>query len=124
MTVDEVLAALKREATSEIRDGMTRYAIPNDRAFGVGVRSMRALAKRIGPDHALAAALWETGWYEARPVAEQLVDRRRRRGRRIGDAPGRESRGPVGAERGDRNVDQVGPQLVGSLLHTRHDGRI
>ena len=74
MTVDEVLAALRREAMSEIREGMTRYAIPNDRAFGVSVRAMRALAKRIGTDHALAAALWGTGWYEARTVAGYIDD--------------------------------------------------
>jgi 3-methyladenine DNA glycosylase AlkD len=45
---------------------MARYAIPSDNAFGVAVGDIRRLAKDIGRDHALAAALWETGWYEAR----------------------------------------------------------
>jgi len=35
--------------------------------------AMQKVAKRLGKDHALAAALWETGWYEARTVAA-LVD--------------------------------------------------
>jgi 3-methyladenine DNA glycosylase AlkD len=34
---------------------------------------MQRVAKRLGRDHALAAALWDTGWYEARTVAA-LID--------------------------------------------------
>ena len=35
--------------------------------------AMQRIAKPLAPDHGLAAALWETGWYEARTVA-CLVD--------------------------------------------------
>lgn len=52
---------------------MARYGLPSERAFGVTVAAMRAQAKRIGRDHALAAALWKNGWYEARMMAS-LVD--------------------------------------------------
>jgi 3-methyladenine DNA glycosylase AlkD len=52
---------------------MARYAIPSDRAFGVSVGMLRQLAKRLGHDHDLAAALWKSGWYEARMLAT-LVD--------------------------------------------------
>jgi 3-methyladenine DNA glycosylase AlkD len=31
--------------------------------------NIRALAKRLGRDHQLALALWDTGWYEARMLA-------------------------------------------------------
>lgn len=55
--------------TKAIRDGMARYGIPSDHAFGVPVGSIQALAKRLGRSHALAAALWDTGWYEARMLA-------------------------------------------------------
>jgi 3-methyladenine DNA glycosylase AlkD len=45
---------------------MARYNVPSDRAFGVSMKNIQLLAKQLGRDHALAAALWETGWYEAR----------------------------------------------------------
>ena len=81
MNKDEVLAWLELTGTRTTVEGMTRYGIPNDRAFGVPVGVMRAQAKKIGKDHDLAAALWETGWYEARMMATfvdapQLVTRR------------------------------------------------
>jgi len=67
---DETLAALKQEAKPAIRDSMgPKYGIHTDKAFGVSMASMKALAKRIGKDHALAATLWDTGWYEARMLA-------------------------------------------------------
>jgi 3-methyladenine DNA glycosylase AlkD len=48
---------------------MARYAIRSEKVFGVSVADTRALAKRLGRDHALAGALWETGWHEARMLA-------------------------------------------------------
>ena len=45
---------------------MTRYGIPSDNALGVSVADIRLLAKQIGRNHELAAALWQTGVYEAR----------------------------------------------------------
>ena len=48
---------------------MARYAIPSDKAFGVSMGNMQLLAKRLGRNHELAAALWDTGWYEARMLA-------------------------------------------------------
>jgi 3-methyladenine DNA glycosylase AlkD len=64
-----VLARLKRLGTKRVRDGMARYGIPSDKAFGVSVGAMRQLAKRLGRNHELAVALWDTGWYEARMLA-------------------------------------------------------
>jgi 3-methyladenine DNA glycosylase AlkD len=48
---------------------MARYGIPSDKAFGVSVGALRQYAKRLGPKHELAAALWKSGWYEARMLA-------------------------------------------------------
>ncbi len=67
--VQAVLADLKRLATKKVRDGMARYGLPSDKALGVPVGVMQKLAKRLGPNHELAAALWDTGWYEARMLA-------------------------------------------------------
>ncbi len=69
---DEVLGAiawLKRHSSKRTRDGMARYGIPSDKAFGVTVANIHVLAKRLGRNHELAAALWETSVYEARMLA-------------------------------------------------------
>ncbi|MGI8735623.1 MAG: DNA alkylation repair protein [Pyrinomonadaceae bacterium] len=69
---DEVQAALtwlKRHSTKRTREGMARYGIPSDNALGVSVADIRVLAKRLGRNHELAAALWRTGCYEARMLA-------------------------------------------------------
>lgn len=68
-TADEVIATLQRTGTKKVRDDMARYAIPSDKAFGVSVGSLKQLAKKVGRSHELAAALWESGWYEARMLA-------------------------------------------------------
>lgn len=60
---------LKRHASRATRDGLARYAIPADRAFGVSMRDVQALAKQIGRRHDLAIGLWGTGFYEARLLA-------------------------------------------------------
>ena len=53
---------------------MARYAIPSDHAIGVAMRDIKALGKTIGRNHDLAAALWETGVYEARMLASFVDD--------------------------------------------------
>ena len=63
------VAELKRLGTKKTREGMARYAIPSANAFGVSVGQIQEIAKRLGRDHELAQALWETGWYEARMLA-------------------------------------------------------
>jgi 3-methyladenine DNA glycosylase AlkD len=45
---------------------MARYGISATKVFGVSVGALQRLAKRLGRDHGLAEALWDTGWYEAR----------------------------------------------------------
>jgi 3-methyladenine DNA glycosylase AlkD len=67
------LTWLERRASKATRDGMARYGVPSDNAIGVTMANMKVLAKQIGPSHEVAAALWETGMYEARMVAA-LVD--------------------------------------------------
>lgn len=50
-------------------EGMARFGINTDRAFGVGLSVLRPLARKIRRDHARAAALWQSGWREARLLA-------------------------------------------------------
>ncbi len=74
MTPEEAIEDLKRLATKKTLNGMDRYGIPNDRAFGVTMGDMKRFAKQLGTDHRLATALWKTGWYEARTVAVFVDD--------------------------------------------------
>jgi 3-methyladenine DNA glycosylase AlkD len=71
--VEAALAWLKRKSTKRDRENMPRFGIVARKAFGVSMANVRALAKRLGRNHELAASLWDTGWYEARMLAS-LVD--------------------------------------------------
>ncbi len=65
--VQAVLKSLKRLANKRVREDMSqRYGIYTDKAFGVSMSNIQKVARPLGRNHELAAALWETGWYEAR----------------------------------------------------------
>jgi len=51
---------------------MARYGINAKNTYGVPVPRLRALAKQIGKDHALAQQLWASGVHEARILASML----------------------------------------------------
>lgn len=68
------VAALKARASEATRVGLTRYAIPNDNAFGVAMRDVQAIAKTLGRDAELAEALWQTELYDARMLACHVGD--------------------------------------------------
>lgn len=72
--VVQVVAELRKLGSKKHRDGYARYGIPADRAFGIPMGTIQALAKKLGKDHALAAELWQTGWYEARLLCAYLDD--------------------------------------------------
>ena len=71
--VSAVLTWLERRGTKRDREGMARYGIRAPKIFGVSMAAMQSLAKRLGNDHELALALWDTGWYEAR-ILTAFVD--------------------------------------------------
>jgi 3-methyladenine DNA glycosylase AlkD len=73
--VDEALRWLERRGTKKVREEMlTRYGITAPKAFGVSVGTIQQLGKKLGRDHDLAAALWDTGWYEARLLTAYVDD--------------------------------------------------
>lgn len=72
--VEPVLAWLKQHSSKAVRDGMARYAIPSEHAYGVAMKDIKALGKRLGRNHALALALWDTGVYEARMLVSFVGD--------------------------------------------------
>lgn len=58
--VEAVLASLPRQADPKVLADMgPRYGLVVDKAMGVPMNRMQAVAKAAGRDHALAEALWE-----------------------------------------------------------------
>jgi 3-methyladenine DNA glycosylase AlkD len=71
---EQVLDELRALGDPAAREGMARFGITTDRAYGVSVTTLRGVAKRLGTDHALAQALWDTGVHEARILAALVED--------------------------------------------------
>ena len=71
---DEVLERLRSLGDARNVEGMARYGIRVTKAFGVSAPNLRALAKEIGRDHALAGQLWRTGIHDARCLAALIED--------------------------------------------------
>lgn len=71
-----ILAELKRNASPQYKADMAkRYGIvTNAPVYGVPVAKLRAIAKRIGPDHALAQQLWASNIHDARMLATMVDD--------------------------------------------------
>jgi 3-methyladenine DNA glycosylase AlkD len=73
MTYAEVVAELERLGDPESANEMARFGITPERTWGVRMPELRALGKRIGTDHELAARLWSRDVRETRILAS-LVD--------------------------------------------------
>lgn len=74
MKLDEILRELERKGNPHSIKGMARFGIQTERAFGVSVPELRALAHRIGTNHVLAGELWNTRIHEARLLAGMVED--------------------------------------------------
>jgi 3-methyladenine DNA glycosylase AlkD len=68
------LTWLKGHSTRRTLEGMVRYSIPSDHAYGVAMKDIKALGTTLGRNHALAGDLWATGVYEARMLASFVGD--------------------------------------------------
>jgi len=64
--VQAALSWLEQKSTQRDRENLARFGITASKAFGVSMANIQMLAKRLGRNHELAIALWDTGWYEAR----------------------------------------------------------
>ncbi|MBA3284169.1 MAG: DNA alkylation repair protein [Nitrosopumilus sp.] len=73
-TVNQIIsepAKLKNETNLQ---GMARFGIATDKAFGIKLPVLREIAKPYKSNHDLALALWETGWHECRLLAVFIDD--------------------------------------------------
>jgi 3-methyladenine DNA glycosylase AlkD len=73
-TAKEIITQLRSLGDEHNLAGMARYGIRTERSFGVKGTDLKQLARRYKGDHALALALWNTGWREARILAAYIGD--------------------------------------------------
>lgn len=71
-----VIADLKRNGSPQFRvDMVRRYGIvTSDETFGTPMAKIKAIAKSLGKNHALARELWDTEIYEGRIIASMVGD--------------------------------------------------
>ncbi len=72
-TIKEIISYFRSIKNPANIEGMKRYGIAADKAFGVNIPVIRNLAKQLKYNHKLAHELWKTGIHEARILAF-LVD--------------------------------------------------
>jgi 3-methyladenine DNA glycosylase AlkD len=72
VTVEEILRDLRQHGDSRNLEGLTRFGIRAQAAYGVPTPYMQKLAKKLGKNHELAQKLWATGVREARHVAAYI----------------------------------------------------
>ena len=73
MTFEQTMAELQSYANPQAVEGMARFGIRSDNVLGISIPTLRAMAKRIGKNHALALELWDSGIHEAQILAS-LID--------------------------------------------------
>jgi 3-methyladenine DNA glycosylase AlkD len=76
MTAQQILRDFEAQGSERNREGMKRFGINVERAFGVSMTAVRGYARTHGLKrrHALALELWETGMHEARLLASIVDD--------------------------------------------------
>ncbi len=74
MNLKQALSWLEKNGTRRAVEGLARYGIVAERAYGVTMGQLKSLKRQLGTDHELSLALWDTGWYEARLLAALVGD--------------------------------------------------
>lgn len=72
--VEQIIHELKKYESNNNREGMKRFGINVDKAFGISVAKLRRIAKTVGKDHQLALHLWKTEIHEVRILASMIDD--------------------------------------------------
>ena len=71
-TVNEIIEELKLLSTADHYAKLSHFGINAAKAYGVKIPLLRQLAKKIGKNHELALALWDTDVHEARLLASMI----------------------------------------------------
>ena len=73
MSAEQVLQELRLLASEKAREAQKYFGIHKE-TIGITTPELRAFARRIGKNHELGLALWQTGVHEARHVAVFISD--------------------------------------------------
>jgi 3-methyladenine DNA glycosylase AlkD len=76
MHLNDVLAELERLGSPDVKAIKARFAITAEQSHGIFLKDIKALAKRIGRNDALALELFDSGIYEARVLCSKLYNPR------------------------------------------------
>jgi 3-methyladenine DNA glycosylase AlkD len=71
--LDAALQLLRAQARPEALGAMAGFGLTGAARLGLAVPSLRALGKQLGPDHALALALWDTAIPDAQILASLVA---------------------------------------------------
>ncbi|HPA48842.1 MAG TPA: DNA alkylation repair protein, partial [Methanofastidiosum sp.] len=74
MDTNSILEKLRSMSNPSSLEGMTRFGINTDKAFGVSVPNLRDLAKDIGKNHKMALELWKLDYHETKILASMIDD--------------------------------------------------
>lgn len=73
LSLAEAMRELERAGSAQTRKTYARHGA-TEPMFGVSFATLQVLRKRIGVDHELALALWDTGNFDARNLAVKVVN--------------------------------------------------
>ena len=76
MELQDVLAALEKLGSPEVKQIKAGFAITAENSHGIFLKDIKALAKKIGRNDALALELFDTGIYEARVLCSKIYNPR------------------------------------------------
>ena len=76
MTCNEIIEALKENASEKYKANVVKMGIPEEYSIGVSTAVVRAIAKKAGKSNELAKELWESGYHEAKLLAVLVFDKK------------------------------------------------
>ncbi len=69
---EQILEQLKSLGNPAAAEGMARFGINTEKAYGVSIPNLRDIARKIGKNGPLAEELWSSGIHEARVLAGMI----------------------------------------------------
>ncbi|MFA7627287.1 MAG: DNA alkylation repair protein, partial [Candidatus Kapaibacterium sp.] len=74
MELQEIIDWFKSNYNQKNIEGMRRFGIVTDKAFGISSKQLDDLRKVVGTNHEIAIKLWETGYHETKMLAALIAD--------------------------------------------------
>src|SRR5689334_12017050 len=73
-TVEDILKEMKKISSAKAIAAKEYFGISTETSYGLTTPQTKAIAKKIGKNHALALELWKTKVHEARHIAGLIAD--------------------------------------------------